>query len=70
MRPRAAMRAVWSRHRFAAGARLGDAFERFTRWTDTWLSIEHAVGPEATGAVYRMVLVGLVAPDVAHTLAA
>lgn len=49
-------------------ARLGAAFNRFTGWTDTWLSIEHAAGPEATAAVYRQVLDGAVAPDVAHTL--
>jgi hypothetical protein len=53
-------RTEWGREGFETA--VASAWERFVPWTDGWLTIRHAAGPEATEAVYRSVLDGGVDP--------
>jgi hypothetical protein len=53
-------RTDWGREGFETA--VASAWERFVPWTDGWLTIRHAVGTEATEAVYLSVLEGGVDP--------
>ena len=55
-------RSDWGREGFEAA--VAAAWGRFVPWTDGWLTIRHAAGPEAVEAVYRDVLDGRVDPAV------
>jgi hypothetical protein len=47
-------------------ARVGEAWHRYSAWTDNWLRIEACNGPEAVGAAYRTLIDGRVDPRVGY----
>jgi hypothetical protein len=53
-------RTDWGRDGFETA--VAAAWDRFIPWTDGWLTIRHAIGAEATEAVYRNVLDGRIDP--------
>jgi Protein of unknown function (DUF2855) len=55
-------RSDWGRDGFEVA--VSAAWNRFVPWTDGWLTIRHASGPEAVEAVYRSVLDGRVDPSI------
>jgi NADPH:quinone reductase-like Zn-dependent oxidoreductase len=55
-------RAEWGRDGFEE--RVGEAWDRFVPWTDRWLRLRHASGPEAVTAAYLDLLEGRVDPRV------
>ena len=56
----------WGQH--GLDVRLQAAWRPFIEWCDGWLTLEHRAGPDEVEAVYREVLNGRSAPDVAPTL--
>lgn len=47
-------------------ARVGEAWQRYSAWTDGWLRIERCDGPAAVEAAYRTLLDGRVDPRVGY----
>ncbi len=47
-------------------ARLGEAWDRYADWVDSWIHFRHSVGPEAVEAVYRELLDGRADPRVGY----
>ena len=56
-------RTDWGRDGFESA--VAAAWDTFIPWTDTWLTVRHAVGADATEAVYRDVLAGRIDPSTA-----
>jgi hypothetical protein len=50
----------------ALDAAIGDAWRAYSAWTDSWLTFEHAHGPEAVERAYRALLGGTVDPRVGY----
>jgi hypothetical protein len=48
--------------------RLADAWQPYVRWTDGWLQVDHAQGPQPLEAAYLELLDGRVDPARAHVL--
>jgi NADPH:quinone reductase-like Zn-dependent oxidoreductase len=42
--------------------RVGEAWQRFSEWTDSWLELRRADGPDAVEAAYRTLLEGRAHP--------
>jgi hypothetical protein len=57
-------RGDWGRDGFEA--RVAATWDRFVPWTDGWLTLHRASGPDEVGAVYRELLDGHVDPRVGH----
>jgi NADPH:quinone reductase-like Zn-dependent oxidoreductase len=46
--------------------RVGDAWHRFSHWTDSWLEVRHVDGPDAVAAAYHELLQGQSDPRVGY----
>ncbi len=48
---------------------VGDAWRTFSAWTDSWLELVHASGPESVAATYHQLLDGQSDPRIGHVCA-
>jgi uncharacterized protein DUF2855 len=46
--------------------RVTDAWRSFSAWTDTWLELRRASGPDAVEATYQELLAGRSDPHIGH----
>jgi len=48
--------------------RVGESWQGFSAWTDSWLAIHHGRGPDAIVTVYQRLLAGEVDPQAGHVM--